>query len=1191
MAKGNRKSSAKKGQDPSSLGRMLSAHGASKGGKARAGILTREERSEIARQAVNERWRKAGKVKDEPRNAGVSPHMGVLYQMLATWVLALDWLGKDPDTLTLQYEPPTGGDILFTLHGAVDRTFCECKMRSKEPNTGELRKWFIGLYRDHASEIAACEGEVTLTIVTTLRPGSKLYRAAANLRHRPGYLRGKLKLNDKDIPYPCNLQLVHLPSDLEVLSAKIGWGLISRLGLPLSPRTVQQHLHEIEVSLVQERHASRGVNVPIHTLQTLLVEPLKKIAQEQLEVLEIEADPKKDPAVEQARLESLLKLQRAGGSIPTNAVRAKLHKNARLLVDVIDFCRRHPGECKEALLSLVGSFRTEFHLFQELEKLVPSHITWNEALDIAEAALRSHSEFGQQSALELLQKADTTDPNVLDRVLRIAADAFAEHAGTDESNDDVLEEVGNLALKLLPSLTPARKREIVEDIFITCSQLLTDHSWYHFGTAPVLYEVAKALALESFENFLWFIDLLTEAHKEKGIYAVMPYRGYEDMGHGTSQVGSGFSTGDYNYAANILTPALKKFEKERPKGWGAFWQGVCGKTIDAEHPVWLKRAAIPVLISQAQKRGKEGEAALSALKGYVSLLRGIPSPSEILFEKLTHQEDVLNDEQRLSLIDADMHTRSMTGTVYPYPSSIFAFEVLFKLCISKDTAVREKAHAFVREFISSDRLDILQIERTESFSERLHLLLALPESKVLLREIIVAFLTHVDGLLKIENYDEPTTCFVIILEKLFLENKDEGHAWATDLFLEEKARPYGQRVIVGVMLHLVEKLETLSLYEELHEKYSASIEPSRLAYCEARHAEALQRQSPQRSLDACIGILEAALEHPERHTEYKESDKSMAQKDNIHFISGTEGHALFTLHQVAHIDPKRAYEIAFRYWLESPSPYLRHMACHALRIAISHLITGSKKNYLYEKAPHYLEEFAGKGLTRFQEYMSQWPAMWTGVSGVMNVLKHVLTYEEAQKLLELGKGREGTEWAFFYFANYHGSQPTFAGPEWTKEQKMKMLEDFHSYLVEGDERGITHLLTGIRDIVRKGKCDAAHISMMDHVLRERPKNDVHEMNTFGLALSDAKEHGDDQLFQFVEPFFDLWLIPLIKRIPVGGGFYYVHGCDDLVEWIQEKDPERAVGLAQRLLQLPEESMHRMFRHLDIKPIAAGQQST
>jgi hypothetical protein len=1160
--------------------RQIGKKWASKGGKARANALTRQERSAIAKQAANKRWK--------PKNEGVSTHMGVLYQMLTTWVLALDWLGEDPDSLTLQYEPPTGGDIRFTLHGGSDLTYCECKMRGREPTAAELRRWFTKLYREHASEIAACQGQVTLTIVTSLQPGSKLYRAAANLAHRPGYLRSKLKLDDDAIPYPCKLQLVHLPGDLEVLSAKIGWGLISRLGLPLSPQTVRQHLRDIEISLLQGRQASRGEDAPAHNLQALLVAPLRTAAQEQLKIQQIEAKGKVDPATERARLEELLALQRAGGAQPTTVLRAKVHGNARLLADVIDFCRQHPGECKEALLSLVGGFRTEFPLFQELETLVPSHITWHEALDIVEAALSSRSKVAQQLALELLQKADASDQTIVDRVLRIAAETLAEHAGTDESNDDVLEEVGNVALKLLPNLDDERKREVVEDIFITCSQLLTDHSWYHIGTAPVLYEVARALALESFENFRWFIKLLTEAHKEKSIYSVIPYRGYEDMGHGTSQAGSGFSTGDYNYGAAILTPALKKFEAERPEGWDAFWKGVRGATISPEHPVWLKRAAIPVLLEQAQRGGEEGEAALDALMGYTSILRGIPSPSEILFEQLTRQKEVLSEQQRLSLVEADIHSLTANRQVYPCPSSIFAFEVLFQLCVSQDSTIRSKAHALVNEFISSDKVDILQQERLRSFSERLYILLEHPESKELLRQVVEAFLVNVDGLMKIENYDEPTTCFVSILEKIFLANKEEGHTWVGEVFLTPAVAPYGQRIVAGMMLHFAEKQETLPLYEELREKYAAHIDSERLRYLEARYADALQKQAPEQSLDSCINILETSLEHPDRQAdEYRESDKNMEKKDDVHFINGTEGHALFTLHQVARLDPKRAYATALRYWLESPSPYLRHMACYALRITISNLLSDPKKKYLYEKARHYLKDFAGDGLSRLQEYLMKWPAMWMGTSGVMNVLKHCLTYEEAKKLLELGKELEGTEWVFFYFANYHGTQATYEGPEWTKEQKEKMLEDFQSYLVEGGERGITHLLTGIRDVVRKGKCDAAHVAMMDHVLRKRPKNNLHEMNTFGLALSDAKEHGDEQLRQFVEPFLDLWLIPIMVQIDPDGPFVYVHQCDDLLGWLQDQDPKRAKELAGRLLVLPEKWRQRIFPGMDLEAMSNG----
>lgn len=50
--------------DANSAAKELSARGASKGGRARANVLTPEERSEIARNAVKARWMKAGKAKE-----------------------------------------------------------------------------------------------------------------------------------------------------------------------------------------------------------------------------------------------------------------------------------------------------------------------------------------------------------------------------------------------------------------------------------------------------------------------------------------------------------------------------------------------------------------------------------------------------------------------------------------------------------------------------------------------------------------------------------------------------------------------------------------------------------------------------------------------------------------------------------------------------------------------------------------------------------------------------------------------------------------------------------------------------------------------------------------------------------------------------------------------------------------------
>src|SRR5579872_4963992 len=49
---------------PSRRAKELSELGASKGGRARASVLTPEQRSAIAREAVRARWMKAGRLKD-----------------------------------------------------------------------------------------------------------------------------------------------------------------------------------------------------------------------------------------------------------------------------------------------------------------------------------------------------------------------------------------------------------------------------------------------------------------------------------------------------------------------------------------------------------------------------------------------------------------------------------------------------------------------------------------------------------------------------------------------------------------------------------------------------------------------------------------------------------------------------------------------------------------------------------------------------------------------------------------------------------------------------------------------------------------------------------------------------------------------------------------------------------------------
>jgi len=59
--------------DPSDAGKALSSLGASKGGKARAKALSSEQRRAIARAAVEERWRRQGKLTEVPQATHGSP--------------------------------------------------------------------------------------------------------------------------------------------------------------------------------------------------------------------------------------------------------------------------------------------------------------------------------------------------------------------------------------------------------------------------------------------------------------------------------------------------------------------------------------------------------------------------------------------------------------------------------------------------------------------------------------------------------------------------------------------------------------------------------------------------------------------------------------------------------------------------------------------------------------------------------------------------------------------------------------------------------------------------------------------------------------------------------------------------------------------------------------------------------------
>lgn len=111
---------------PSERAKELSALGASKGGRARASVLTPEQRSAIARDAVRARWIKAGRLKDfaesEPKEITEPPQAPVAELPFSMFQgkLPIGDLKLDCHVLNDERRVFTQGEMVRALTGGTD---------------------------------------------------------------------------------------------------------------------------------------------------------------------------------------------------------------------------------------------------------------------------------------------------------------------------------------------------------------------------------------------------------------------------------------------------------------------------------------------------------------------------------------------------------------------------------------------------------------------------------------------------------------------------------------------------------------------------------------------------------------------------------------------------------------------------------------------------------------------------------------------------------------------------------------------------------------------------------------------------------------------------------------------------------------------------------------------------------------
>lgn len=200
-------------------------------------------------------------------------------------------------------------------------------------------------------------------------------------------------------------------------------------------------------------------------------------------------------------------------------------------------------------------------------------------------------------------------------------------------------------------------------------KLIFDSSEYQHETPKRVYETLRQWLEDSFpKNYSKFIRGISEQFQEeyKG-----RFKGFELIGDGVGRSGDSFYIHDLAIVDLILSPVLQDYIKQA-NGWKWIKENILDPNVSVKNPIFAKRAVVPILIEQLQKDKLKVEAK-GYLAGLIKQRKGIPSASEITFDKLRSQVDKIDHKVLLELVKEDTNHRANL------PTSVFVVILMFQL--------------------------------------------------------------------------------------------------------------------------------------------------------------------------------------------------------------------------------------------------------------------------------------------------------------------------------------------------------------------------------------------------------------------------------------------------------------------------------------------------------------------------------
>ncbi|HAI98625.1 TPA: hypothetical protein DCL30_03780 [Candidatus Peribacteria bacterium] len=724
--------------------------------------------------------------------------------------------------------------------------------------------------------------------------------------------------------------------------------------------------------------------------------------------------------------------------------------------------------------------------------------------------------------------------------------------------------------------------------FIGNDRFLIQHSPLDSGVTAEQLKELREFALQSWDHFLELLDTIRQA-QNKRFGKDGSYRGYEVVGHGVSVFGSSFRLGDYIYVEEIFSPALRKFFAEKPKGWPEFWKRLTSTEVSPEMPVALKRALVPLLIDKINDRNH-----IDILREFLSIRKGIPHITDIIFEQLSLKQVSIPAEIQLDFLNADIadYRKDAEHHWNWYFRTIFSFRILFSLYTHAEKNIREQAQEIAYNWLSEFTEKLFDIQRTTHFDCALDILLQAEDTE-LLEDVVLTLLTnHVDELNSSDSAINPLYSLKAIINSLLLTQPKRGKNLVHRIVYEVGQHEYVEKLLAYCLQELSGNEANLPLVHSLLDEYRGTFSMQRIGEIMVEIADKYsQSESPEereRAYAICMDYLRKGLTDQDRlAAEYLNLNESMTKKDQgtVFAISGIEGRSLFIIHRHAKEHPEEIYKISLDYWLNTTGVYLKYMAAFPLHASIHYLVhvpEGEGHRYDYDRARGIFRQCFSDGLSSIKHNPYNLPCLWHGINRMMATLRPILTFEEVQAFLELGEDREDTHWVLPYYARF---AKEYVWKKWGAKQLSDIRKQFDDYLATpGNEEEIAQLLTDMRNRILEGFSSQEDVDICAQLIETRKNRHFRVISTMGHILIDAAKKKDDKYLPIVPMYYKKWIIPFILEMPKNAGFVYIPRTKEVLTWYAQKESKNVSELACSLIELPSEWQERIFQDLNLSEL-------